>query len=191
MRLFESRRPDGSARRPFIPHAAGAMAGSGASGLNCGAAARVAAGCALHAGAALSSGDRGLLDMLDAGPAGRLTVIELKADEDLHLSLQALDYWIRVRALNEDRRAAAQGGEAPPAFERQGYFDGWRSRRQHRNCYWPHRRCAFIRRMSGAEILFAAGGVGADCAERALAAGVEGGVQEAKQRRAPLNIFHC
>ena len=28
---------------------------------------------------------------------GRLAVIELKADEDLHLALQGLDYWIRVR----------------------------------------------------------------------------------------------
>ena len=32
------------------------------------------------------------------------SVIELKADEDLHLPMQALDYWIRVRALNADRQ---------------------------------------------------------------------------------------
>jgi hypothetical protein len=49
-------------------------------------------------------------------------VIELKADEDLHLPLQALDYWIRVRALNDDRRSAEAGGRALSAFERQGYF---------------------------------------------------------------------
>jgi hypothetical protein len=75
---------------------------------------------------ALSSGDRGLLDLLTLDRNGRLTVIELKADEDLHLPLQALDYWIRVRALNDDRQTAAgnEGGRALSAFERQGYFTG-------------------------------------------------------------------
>jgi hypothetical protein len=58
---------------------------------------------------ALSSGDRGLLDLLTIDRNGRLAVVELKADEDLHLPMQALDYWIRVRALNEDRQAAAAG----------------------------------------------------------------------------------
>jgi hypothetical protein len=49
-------------------------------------------------------------------------VLELKADEDLHLPLQALDYWIRVRALNGDRRAAPSGPAPLSAFERNGYF---------------------------------------------------------------------
>jgi hypothetical protein len=75
---------------------------------------------------ALSTGDRGLLDLLTLDRNGRLTVIELKADEDLHLPLQALDYWIRVRALNNDRQPAAgnEGGRPLTAFERQGYFAG-------------------------------------------------------------------
>ena len=75
---------------------------------------------------ALTSGDRGLLDMLTLDRNGRLTVIELKADEDLHLPLQALDYWIRVRALNDDRQPMAgnEGGLPVSAFERQGYFAG-------------------------------------------------------------------
>jgi hypothetical protein len=73
---------------------------------------------------ALSSGDRGLLDLLTMDRNGRLTVVELKADEDLHLPMQALDYWIRVRALNEDRQPAAAGGRPVSAFERQGYFAG-------------------------------------------------------------------
>ncbi len=75
---------------------------------------------------ALSSGDRGLLDLLTLDRNGRLTIVELKADEDLHLPLQALDYWIRVRALNSDRQPPAgnQGGRALGAFERQGYFAG-------------------------------------------------------------------
>jgi hypothetical protein len=72
---------------------------------------------------ALSAGDRGMLDLLALDGNARLTVIELKADEDLHLPLQALDYWIRVRALNADRRPDG-GGRALSAFERQGYFEG-------------------------------------------------------------------
>ena len=71
----------------------------------------------------LASGERGMLDLLTLDRNGRLTVIEIKADEDLHLPLQALDYWIRVRALNADRQAAG-GGRATSAFERQGYFAG-------------------------------------------------------------------
>jgi hypothetical protein len=73
---------------------------------------------------ALSVGDRGLLDLLTLDRTGRLAVIELKAGEDLHLPLQALDYWIRVRALNEDRQSGAGGGRPLSAFERQGYFPG-------------------------------------------------------------------
>jgi hypothetical protein len=75
---------------------------------------------------ALSTGDRGMLDLLTLDRNGRLVVIELKADEDLHLPMQALDYWIRVRALNDDRQpvAGVGGGRPLPAFERQGYFVG-------------------------------------------------------------------
>lgn len=73
---------------------------------------------------ALTTGERGMLDLLTLDRDGRLAVIELKADEDLHLPLQALDYWIRVRALNADRKAAAAGGRVLSAFERQGYFAG-------------------------------------------------------------------
>jgi hypothetical protein len=73
---------------------------------------------------ALSSGDRSMLDLLALDHSGRLNVLELKADEDLHLPLQALDYWIRVRALNADRQPAEGGGRPLSAFERQGYFAG-------------------------------------------------------------------
>ena len=73
---------------------------------------------------ALSSGDRGMLDLLTLDRNGRLAVIELKADEDLHLPMQALNYWIRVRALNDDRQTAAGGNRPVSAFERQGYFGG-------------------------------------------------------------------
>jgi hypothetical protein len=70
---------------------------------------------------ALSSGDRGMLDLLTLDRDGRLVVLELKADEDLHLPMQALDYWIRVRALNDDR-APGPDGRMVSAFERAGYF---------------------------------------------------------------------
>ncbi len=73
---------------------------------------------------ALSAGDRGMLDLLALDRNGRLVVLELKADEDLHLPLQALDYWIRVRALNDDRQPTAGATTPLSAFERNGYFAG-------------------------------------------------------------------
>jgi hypothetical protein len=73
---------------------------------------------------ALAAGERGMLDLLGLDRNGRLAVIEVKADEDLHLPLQALDYWIRVKALNEDRQPASGGGRPLSVFERQGYFPG-------------------------------------------------------------------
>ena len=73
---------------------------------------------------AISSGDRGMLDLLTLDRNGRLVVVELKADEDLHLPFQALDYWIRVRALNADRQRSAGGDRPLSAFEREGYFPG-------------------------------------------------------------------
>lgn len=74
---------------------------------------------------ALSTGDRGMLDLLTIDRQGRLAVIELKADEDLRLPLQAIDYWIRVRALNADRQPAAGCTKPLSAFERHGYFSGF------------------------------------------------------------------
>jgi hypothetical protein len=74
---------------------------------------------------ALSTGDRGMLDLLTIDRQCRLAVLELKADEDLHLPLQALDYWIRVRALNADRQPTAGCTKPLCAFERNGYFSGF------------------------------------------------------------------
>jgi hypothetical protein len=62
---------------------------------------------------AFSAGDRGLMDLLTVTRNGRLAVLELKAEEDMHLPLQALDYWIRVRAL-------LRSGD----LQRYGYFPG-------------------------------------------------------------------
>lgn len=62
---------------------------------------------------AFSASDRAMIDVLTATRDGRLAVVELKADEDIHLPLQGLDYWARVEWHNTR-------GE----FPRFGYFGG-------------------------------------------------------------------
>ena len=54
----------------------------------------------------------GLIDLLAADATGRLSVIELKAAEDIHLPMQALDYWMRVR-WHLERGDFARGGYFP------------------------------------------------------------------------------
>jgi hypothetical protein len=72
---------------------------------------------------AFAAADRGMLDLLGVTDDGRLAVIELKADEDLHLALQGLDYWVRVRWHHLQNPDNATGlGE----FQRHGYFGGVR-----------------------------------------------------------------
>jgi hypothetical protein len=68
---------------------------------------------------AFAGGDRGVLDLLAAERDGRLVVIELKASADLHLPLQALDYWMRVK-WHLDREE----------FTPKGYFPGLALRRE-------------------------------------------------------------
>jgi hypothetical protein len=46
---------------------------------------------------AFSAADRAMIDVLTSTREGRLAVLELKADEDINLPLQGLDYWARVR----------------------------------------------------------------------------------------------
>jgi len=46
---------------------------------------------------AVAGGERGVIDLLAVDSSGRLAVLELKTTEDIHLPLQALDYWMRVR----------------------------------------------------------------------------------------------
>lgn len=46
---------------------------------------------------AFTGGERDVIDLLAVDGRGRLAVLELKASEDIHLPLQALDYWMRVR----------------------------------------------------------------------------------------------
>jgi len=61
---------------------------------------------------AFTGGDRGIMDLLAVDRAGRLTVVELKASADVHLPLQALDYWIRVK-WHLDRREFGANGYFP------------------------------------------------------------------------------
>ena len=62
---------------------------------------------------AFAASDRAMLDVLTCTLDGRLAILELKANEDIHLPLQGLDYWARVRWHQ-------QHGE----FTRNGYFAG-------------------------------------------------------------------
>jgi hypothetical protein len=72
---------------------------------------------------AFAAADRGMLDLLGVTADGRLAVIELKAEEDLHLALQGVDYWVRVRWHHLQNPDYSTGlGE----FQRHGYFGGLR-----------------------------------------------------------------
>ncbi|HKF22033.1 MAG TPA: hypothetical protein VKE93_10710 [Candidatus Angelobacter sp.] len=62
---------------------------------------------------AFSASDRAMIDVLTCTRDARLAVLELKADEDIHLPLQGLDYWARVNWHQ-------QRGE----FQQYGYFRG-------------------------------------------------------------------
>jgi hypothetical protein len=62
---------------------------------------------------AFAASDRAMIDVLSITIDGRLAILELKADEDMHLPLQGIDYWARV----EWHRARGE-------FERFGYFAG-------------------------------------------------------------------
>jgi hypothetical protein len=70
---------------------------------------------------AFAASDRGMLDLLAVNRDGRLAVVELKANEDLHMVLQGLDYWIRVH-----RAAQSRGADGSNDFTRSGYFPGVR-----------------------------------------------------------------
>jgi hypothetical protein len=73
---------------------------------------------------AFSAADRAVLDLLAVRRDGRLVVVEIKADEDLHLALQSLDYWVRVQ--QHHRATADKPGSAASKsdLERFGYFPG-------------------------------------------------------------------
>jgi hypothetical protein len=61
---------------------------------------------------AFSAADRAMVDVLTITKTRRLAVLELKADEDIHLPLQGIDYWSRV-----------EWHHARGEFPRFGYFE--------------------------------------------------------------------
>ncbi|HTV57191.1 MAG TPA: hypothetical protein VMI06_20025 [Terriglobia bacterium] len=71
------------------------------------------AGCVYPQVPAFSGGDRGVVDILTVLRDGRLAVIELKLHEEITLPMQGLDYWLRVKWLNDRCQ-----------FQNFGYFDG-------------------------------------------------------------------
>jgi len=62
---------------------------------------------------AFSACDRAMIDVLAVTRSGRLALLELKADEDIHLPLQGIDYWSRVC-----------WHHARGEFQKFGYFSG-------------------------------------------------------------------
>lgn len=62
---------------------------------------------------AFAASDRAMMDVLTVTHDRRLAVVELKADEDINLPLQGLDYWARV-----------EWHHARGEFQRAGYFPG-------------------------------------------------------------------
>jgi hypothetical protein len=62
---------------------------------------------------AFAACDRAMIDVLTTTHDARLAVLELKADEDIQLPLQGLDYWARVRWHHERKE-----------FQKFGYFAG-------------------------------------------------------------------
>ena len=74
---------------------------------------RLQACCRYSQVPAFSAADRAMVDVLTVTQAGRLALLELKADEDIHLPLQGIDYWSRV-----------EWHHARGEFPHFGYFEG-------------------------------------------------------------------
>jgi hypothetical protein len=58
---------------------------------------------------AFAATDRGVIDILAVTRQGRLAVIELKLQEEINLLAQGLDYWLRVKWLNDHSQFAESG----------------------------------------------------------------------------------
>jgi hypothetical protein len=119
-RLFENRYPEGSARNPLFrlqPESwlQAVLAGDLSRIDDCLGSDVVT----YHQVPAFAGADRAMLDLLTVSRGGRLAILELKADEDLHFPLQGLDYWIRVHWLQQQRSANGLG-----ELEQNGYFPG-------------------------------------------------------------------
>jgi hypothetical protein len=118
-RLFESRKPEGSSRNPLFrlqPESwlQSILARDLSQMDDC-----LGRHVIYQQVPAFAGSDRAMLDLLTATRGGRMAILELKADEDLHFPLQGLDYWIRVHWLQQQRSASGEG-----ELQQNGYFPG-------------------------------------------------------------------
>ncbi len=118
-RLFASRHPEGSARDPLFRLQPEAWLESTLGGDLTQIDDRLGGHAIYHQVPAFAAADRAMLDLLTVTRNGRLAILELKADEDLHFPLQGLDYWIRVHWLQQQRNSSGKG-----ELEQNGYFPG-------------------------------------------------------------------
>jgi hypothetical protein len=72
----------------------------------------LSAGCVYQQVPAIKGTDRGVIDLLGVTRSGRLAVVELKVHEEINLPLQGLDYWLRVKWL-QDRNQLQESGYFP------------------------------------------------------------------------------
>src|SRR5258708_32150251 len=70
---------------------------------------RIRMDCVYSQVPAFSAADRAMIDGLALTRENRLAVVELKADEGLHLPLQGVDYWSRV-AWHQERGGVGKFG---------------------------------------------------------------------------------
>ena len=118
-RLFESRHPGGNARNPLYRLQPESWLQSKLADDLVQIDDQLDGRLIYHQVPAFAASDRAMLDLLTLTRGGRLAILELKVNEDLHFPLQALDYWIRVQWLQQQRNAAGLG-----ELERSGYFPG-------------------------------------------------------------------
>jgi hypothetical protein len=118
-RLFASRYSEGSARDPLFRLQPEAWLESTLAGDLTQIDDSLGRHMIYHQVPAFAAADRAMLDLLTVTRNGRLAILELKADEDLHFPLQGLDYWIRVHWLQQQRNSSGKG-----ELEQNGYFPG-------------------------------------------------------------------
>jgi hypothetical protein len=118
-RLFASRFPQGSFRDPLFRLQPEAWLQSTLAGDLTQIDDALGGHMIYHQVPAFAAADRAMLDLLTVTRGGRLAILELKADEDLHFPLQGLDYWIRVHWLQQQHSSGGEG-----ELKENGYFPG-------------------------------------------------------------------
>ena len=83
---------------------------------------------------AFAAADRAMVDVLGVTRAGQLAVIELKAEEDIHLPLQGLDYWAREVASGTKRISEIRILSRSPVFGRSPLADAGGASAAHSSC---------------------------------------------------------